>query len=221
MNALAEQFFNIEIMRQALPLLLSGLGMTAILCFVVVPLGFAGGVLAATLSQSDLAPVRWANRLYIDIFRALPPVVLLILVYSGLPFAGIRPSPFAAVCIAFFLNTSSYYGEIVRAGVESVGRGQWEAARSTGLGWAQAYRDVVLPQALRNVLPDLASNTIEVVKLTSIASVVSLPELLYSADMARSVTFNASPVVLAGLIYLAFLWPAVRLVGRLEHRVAQ
>jgi polar amino acid transport system permease protein len=221
MNALAEQFFNFEIMRQAMPLLLTGLGMTAVLCLVVVPLGFVGGVLTATLSLSSLAPVRWANRIYIDIFRALPPVVLLILVYSGLPFVGLRPGPFTAVCIAFFLNTSSYFGEIVRAGVESVGRGQWEAARSTGLGWTQAYRDIVLPQALRNVLPDLASNTIEVVKLTSIASVVSLPELLYSADMARSVTFNASPVVLAGLIYLAFLWPAVRLVGRLENRVAQ
>ena len=78
---------------------------------------------------------------------------------------------------------------------------------------------MVLPQALRNVLPDLASNTVEVVKLTSIASVVSMTELLYSADMARSLTFNASPVVLAGLIYLVLLWPLVRLASTIEHRV--
>ena len=69
----------------------------------------------------------------IDFFRAVPPLVLLIFVYSGLPFAGIRLSPLAAVAVAFFLNTSSYYGEIYRAGIESVGRGQWDAARSTGL----------------------------------------------------------------------------------------
>ena len=108
-----------------------------------------------------------------------------------------RPSPLTAVAIAFFLNTSSYYGEIYRAGIESIGRGQWDAARSTGLTAAQTLVYVVLPQAVRNVLPDLVSNTVEVVKLTSIASVVALPELLYSADMARSVTFNSSPIVLA------------------------
>jgi len=146
--------------------------------------------------------------------------VLLIFIYAGLPFAGLRPSPVMAVAIAFFLNTSSYYGEIYRAGIESVGRGQWEAARSTGLGAFQTIVYVVLPQAVRNVLPDLVSNTIEVVKLTSIASVVSFPELLYSADMARSLTFNSSPVVLAAAMYIVILWPLVRLVSRLERRVA-
>ena len=80
---------------------------------------------------------------------------------------------------------------------------------------------VILPQATRNVLPDLLSNTIEVVKLTSIASVVAFQELLYSADMARSITYNSSPIVLAAFIYLLILWPAVRLLSRLEHRVGQ
>ena len=85
---------------------------------------------------------------------------------------------------------------------------------------SQTLAHVVLPQAVRNVLPDLVSNTVEVVKLTSIASVVALPELLYSADMARSVTFNASPIVLAAAIYLVMLWPVVRLISRLERRMA-
>jgi polar amino acid transport system permease protein len=128
-------------------------------------------------------------------------------------------TPFMAVCIAFLLNASSFYGEIFRAGIESVGKGQWEAARSTGLTWVQTYRFVVLPQASRNVLPDLVSNTVEVIKLTSIASVVSFTELLYAADMARSVTYNTSPIVLAAFLYLVVLWPVVRLVSRLEHRL--
>jgi polar amino acid transport system permease protein len=151
--------------------------------------------------------------------RAIPPLVLLIFIHAGLPFVGLRPSAFASVCIAFFLNNSAYYGEIFRAGIESIGRGQWDAARSTGLSAAQAALHVVLPQAVRNVLPDLVSNTVEVVKLTSLASVVALPEMLYAADMARSLTYNASPIVLAAAIYLVLLWPAVRLVSRLEHRV--
>jgi polar amino acid transport system permease protein len=157
----------------------------------------------------------------VTLFRALPPLVLLILIYAGLPFAGLRLSPFTAVCLAFLLNNASFYGEILRAGIESVGRGQWDAARSTGLRPAQTLAFVVLPQATRNVLPDLVSNTVEVVKLTSLASVVAMPELLHSAEMARSVTYNSSPVVAAAAIYLALLWPFVRLMSRLEHRAAR
>jgi polar amino acid transport system permease protein len=220
MEAIAQQFLNLAIMERALPLLLMGLRQTAILCLVVIPLGLAGGLGVALLSRSPLRLVRWAAVVGIDFFRAIPPLVLLIFIYSGLPFAGIRPSPLTAVAIAFFLNTSSYYGEIYRAGIESVGQGQWDAARSTGLRAHQALAYVVLPQAVRNVLPDLVSNAVEVVKLTSIASVVALPELLYSADMARSVTFNNSPLVLAAALYLIILWPMVRLVSRLERRIA-
>jgi polar amino acid transport system permease protein len=220
MDALVQQFFNLAIMERALPLVLTGLKQTILLCLLVIPLGLAGGLAVALFSLARSRAVRWVAVVGIDFFRAVPPLVLLIFVYSGLPFAGFRPSPVTAVAIAFFLNTSSYYGEIYRAGIESVGVGQWDAARSTGLkGW-QTLAYVVLPQAVRNVLPDLVSNTVEVVKLTSIASVVALPELLYSADMARSVTFNSSPIVLAALIYLAMLWPVVRLVSRLERRIA-
>jgi len=220
MEMVLEQFLNLAIMQKVWPLLLRGLGTTAYLCALVIPLGLAGGLMVALLSLSRSRTVVWATIALVDLFRAAPPLVLLILLYSGLPFAGINLSPTVAVCLAFFCNTSSYYGEIYRAGIESVGRGQWEAARSTGLSGLQTLAYVVLPQAVRNVLPDLVSNTIEVVKLTSIASVVSFPELLYSADMARSLTFNSSPVVLAALIYVVILWPLVRLVSRLERRVA-
>jgi polar amino acid transport system permease protein len=221
MQAIVQQFFNFAIMAKALPLVLTGLWTTLLICLVVIPLGLSGGVLVAAISLSRNALLRRITRLLVDLFRALPPLVLLIMVYSGLPFIGIRLTPIAAVSIAFFLNNSSYYGEIFRAGIESVPSGQWEAARSTGLSATQTFLFVVLPQAVRNVLPDLVSNTIEVVKLTSLASVVSMPEMLYSADMARSLTFNASPIVLAAAIYLAILWPAVRLVSRLEHAVAR
>jgi polar amino acid transport system permease protein len=220
MEALLHQFFNLEIMARALPLVLAGLRQTIVLCLVVIPLGLAGGLLFALASLAPSRAFRWLMIVAIDFFRAIPPLVLLIFIYSGLPFAGIRLSPLTAVAVAFFLNTSSYYGEIYRAGIESVGRGQWDAARSTGLSAWQTLVSVVLPQAVRNVLPDLVSNTVEVVKLTSIASVVALPELLYSADMARSITFNTSPLVLAAAIYLIILWPVVRLVSRFERRIA-
>jgi len=220
MQEIGQQFLNIEIMLKVWPLLMRGFATTLYLCALTIPLGLIGGLGIALILLSRSRLTRWFVIALVDLFRAAPPLVLLILIYSGLPFAGIRLSPTAAVCLAFFCNTSSYYGEIYRAGIESIGRGQWEAARSTGLNGFETLTFVVLPQAVRNVLPDLVSNTVEVVKLTSIASVVSFPELLYSADMARSVTFNSSPVVLAAIVYLLLLWPLVRLISRLERGVA-
>jgi polar amino acid transport system permease protein len=219
MDAVIQQFFNVGIMASVFPLLLRGLGMTLIVCAVVIPLGLAGGLVVALAMGARSRMLRAIVAALIDFFRAVPPLVLLIFIHAGLPFAGIRPTAFMSVCLAFLLNNSAYYGEIYRAGIESIGRGQWDAARSTGLGAGQAALYVVLPQAVRNVLPDLVSNTVEVVKLTSLASVVALPEMLYSADMARSLTYNASPIVLAAAIYLVLLWPVVRLVSRMEHRV--
>lgn len=219
MERLAEQFFNIEIMIAAWPMILQGLGVTVLLCLVVIPLGLAGGLLAALGAGARSAWIRWPVIVFVDIFRAFPPLVLLIFVYAGLPFAGLKISPFVAVTLAFFLNNSAYYGEIFRAGIDSIGTGQSEAARSTGLTGTQTMVHVVLPQAVRNVLPDLLSNTVEVVKLTSLASVVSLGEMLHQANLARSVTYNASPIVLVAGIYLLILWPLVRLVSLQGRRL--
>ena len=220
MDAIIQQFFNLDVMARALPTILSGLVTTVKICVVVILVGLAGGLAIALAGISRSRTVRWSAVVFVDLFRAVPPLVLLIFIYSGLPFAGVRLSPFAAVVIAFLLNNSAYYGEVFRAGIESIGRGQSEAGRSTGLTGVQTMRYIILPQAVRNVLPDLLSNTIEVVKLTSLASVVSLGELVYAANMARSVTYNASPIVLAGAVYLIILWPLVRLVSRFEHKIS-
>ncbi len=219
MDALLHQFFNLEVMARAWPIMLRGAGLTLLLCLAVIPLGLLGGLLVALASTSPHRRIRWPVVVLVDFFRAVPPLALLIFISAGLPFTGIRLSPFTAVVLSFFLNNSAYYGEIMRAGIESIGAGQREAARSTGLNGMQTQVYVILPQALRNVLPDLVSNTIEVVKLTSLASVVAFAELLYAAEMARSVTYNASPLVMAAAMYLILLWPAVRLASGLEHKL--
>ncbi len=213
-----ETFFNVEIMRAASPILLQGLGSTIVLSLLVVPLGFLGGAVLAVLSTVRNPWLRWPLMAWVDFFRAFPPLVLLIFLYAALPFAGIEFGAFGCVAIGFFLNTGAYYGEILRAGIESIPAGQSEAARSTGLSRVQTMAYVVLPQAVRNVLPDLVSNTLEVVKLTSIASVVALPELLFQARQAQSVTYNPTPIVVAAIAYFLLLWPLVRVVSRLENR---
>lgn len=218
METLIRSFFNVEIVRAAWPILLAGLGNTLLLSAAVVPLGLGGGLLLALLASARNPWVRYPLMAWVDFFRAIPPLVLLIFLYAGLPFAGIEMSGFGCVAVAFFLNTGAYYGEILRAGIDSVAAGQSEAARSTGLSRGQTMAFVVLPQAVRNVLPDLLSNTLEVVKLTALGSVVAMPELLFQARQAQSLTYNATPVVAAAVIYFLLLWPIVRLLSRLENR---
>jgi len=137
MATILQNFFNLEILWAALPYVLKGLAMTLLLCMAVVPLGVVGGLGVALLSTVRTPLVRWPIRMYVDFFRALPPLVLLIFLYYGMPFLGIDLPAFVAVTLGFFLNNSSYYGEIFRAGIESIPRGQTEAARSTGLTAAQ------------------------------------------------------------------------------------
>jgi polar amino acid transport system permease protein len=184
LETLVNAFFNLGILRETAPYLWAGFKMSVLLTVVVVPLGIAGGLAVALLSQTHHTVLRWLVAGYVDFFRAFPPLVLLMFIAFGLPFTGLDLPAFGAVALAFLLNTSSYYGEIFRAGIESIPRGQFEAARSTGLSGVQTMGYVIVPQATRNVIPDLISNTLEVVKLTSIASVVALPELLYAARQA-------------------------------------
>jgi len=213
-----QTFFNLEIIGAAWKILLAGLGNTILLSVVVVPLGLFGGLILSLLAGVRNPWVRYPLMAWVDFFRAFPPLVLLIFLFAGSPFAGFEMSGFTCVCIAFFLNTGAYYGEILRAGIESIPQGQIDAARSTGLGRLQTMLYVVLPQGVRNVLPDLLSNTLEVVKLTSLGSVVAMPELLFQARQAQSLTYNPTPIVLAALVYFVMLWPLVRLLSRLENR---
>ena len=219
MEALLQNFFNFAIYREVFPFLLRGLWTTVWLSLLVIPTGIITGLaLALVVTQTKHRWLRIVVAIYIDFFRAFPPLVLLILIYFGAPFLGLELPKLAAVAIGFMLNNSSYFCEVFRAGIESVPGGQMEAARSTGLTRMQTIGYVIVPQATRNVLPDLVGNSIEVIKLTTIASVVALPELLRVARDAQSLVYNPSPIVLAALMYLALLWPLVRILSRLEHK---
>jgi polar amino acid transport system permease protein len=199
-------------------LLFRGLTSSFLLAAIGIPLALVAGVILGVLSTFRSRTVLALRRIWIDVFRSIPPLVLLILIFGGLPFAGIELPAIASMVLVFFLNLGAYYGEILRAGIESISKGQMEAARSTGLKQWQAMAYVVLPQAVRNVLPDLISNTLEGVKLTSIAAVVAIPELLYAARQAQNATYNATPIMVAALAYFILLWPVVRLLSRYEHR---
>jgi polar amino acid transport system permease protein len=215
---LLDTFFNWPILRDALPSLLRGLGVTVLLGLSSIALGFITGLAVALLRLYGPGPVRTLARLYVDLFRSMPLLVLLVLVYYALPFLGIRLSSFAAATTALSLVACAYTAEILRAGMEAVPKGQFEAAAALGLGFAASMRYVVLPQALRMVTPPLTSNCINVLKDTALASVVAMPELLKEATQAQATAANPTPLIGAAVLYLALLLPLVRLVGSVEAR---
>ena len=215
---LISTFFNLRVLADTFPLLLQGLGITVLLGAVSIVLGFVAGLLMALLRLYGPAPLRILARIYIDVFRSIPLLVLLVLVYYALPFVGVRLSSFAAATTALSLVSCAYTAEIFRAGIEAIPKGQFEAAGAIGLSFFDTMRDVVLPQALRIVTPPLTSNCINVLKDTALASVVAMPDLLKQATQAQALSANPSPLIGAALLYLALLLPLVRLVGWFETR---
>lgn len=193
-------FFNVDILSTYAPYLLRGLGQTLMLSAIAIPLGLLGGIAVALASTSTSRPLRIASMIYADLFRAFPPLVLLILINAGLPHMGVRLPPLGSIIVALLLNSAAYYGEILRAGLKSVPNGVDEAARASGLSWMQTAFYIRLPIAVRNILPDLLSNTLELVKLTSIAAVVTFVELTQAARVVQGLTFNASPIIAAAML---------------------
>ena len=215
-----DTFLNYRVFVETLPLILSGLTTTLVLGFTCIAIGFFAGLFLAMLRLSAMRPVRFLTIAYIDVFRSIPVLVLLFVIYYALPFAGIRLSSFASATTAISMISAAYSAEIIRAGIEAIPKGQFEAARALGLHFFSTMRKVILPQAIKIVVPPLTSNSINVMKDTALASVVAMPDLLKQANQAQALSANPTPLIVAAVIYLIILLPLVRLVGLLERRMA-
>lgn len=220
MNAI-DIFFNVDVLVKSFPILLRGLGNTLLLGATAILCGTVGGTLICLVRLYAPRPLRLLAVLYIDILRAMPMLVVLILIYYALPFVGITLSSFAAAAVALSIVMAAYTAECVRAGIEAVPRGQFEASQALGLSFWRMMQKVVLPQAIRLVIPPLASNSVSLVKDTSLASVVAMNDLLKQATDSQALFANPTPLIGAALIYVALLWPAVRLTGWLERHFAR
>jgi polar amino acid transport system permease protein len=199
-------------------MLMRGIGNTIMLGCAAIFFGGIAGLLICLMRLYGSKPVRLVAIGYIDILRAMPILVLLILIYYALPFVGIRFSSFTSATLALSMVLAAFTAEVLRAGIESIPRGQFEAASALGLPFWTAMRKVILPQALRVVIPPLTSNCVSIYKDTALASVVAMPDLLKQATDAQALMANPTPLIGAAVIYLAFLWPLVRLVNHLEER---
>ncbi|HEY0419310.1 MAG TPA: amino acid ABC transporter permease [Acetobacteraceae bacterium] len=212
-----DTFFNARVMARYLPDILAGLLVTIELAALVVITGLLAGLALAVLRALGLRPVNWAMIFIVDLLRALPPLVLIVLIYFGLPAAGLTPSGFTSAWLSLSLVLMAFAEEIFWAGLAAVPRGQWEAARSTGLGFGATLWHVALPQALRLAIPPLTNRTIAITKGTALASVVAVPEILGQASSAVSASYNPSPLTLGAAAYLLLFLPVV-VAGRWVER---
>jgi polar amino acid transport system permease protein len=215
---LLETFFNVDVLLGALPLLLQGLVTTILLGISSIAIGMVGGLLVCLVRLYGPKALRFLAVGYIDIFRSVPVLVVLILIYYALPFVGVRFSSFVSAMIALALVFSAFTAEVMRAGIEAIPRGQFEAAAALGLHFRLTLLKVILPQAMRIAIPPQTGNCVALLKDTSLASVVAMPDLLKQATDAQAYWANPTPLIGAALIYLALLWPLVRFVAYLEKR---
>jgi polar amino acid transport system permease protein len=215
---LIDFFFNWRKLEGNWWILRNGLGVTLFLALVSGVGSVAVGLLVAVLRTSRSATLNLFLKAYVDIFRSIPMIVAMVLLFFALPFAGISLGSILSTVVALSFGYGAYAAESFRAGIESVHSGQIEAARSLGLSRWQTIRMIILPQAIPVVVPPLTGNLVAMLKDTAVASVVAAPELLKRARELYTSETNPTPLVAAALIYLAVLIPLVRLVNFLENR---
>jgi len=220
MSGLIDTFFNLAVMRQYFPLVLQGMGVTIVLGATVVVTGLALGFALAVLRSLRIRVLNLLIVLFADVFRAVPALVILIIIYFALPSIGIRLSGSVSAWLGLSLVLAAFAEEIVWAGILSVPRGQWEAARASGLGVGQCMRLVVLPQALRLTVAPLTNRAIVIIKNTALASVLAVGEILYQAQAGYSFSYNPSPLTLGAIAYLVLFVPLVWFGRWVEGRFA-
>jgi polar amino acid transport system permease protein len=198
-----------------------GTGITLLISFFGVILGVAIGVLLALMKMSKKSVLRMIAATYIEIVRGTPLLVQLFIIYIGLPkVTGIPLSDLAIGIIAVSFNSAAYVAEIIRAGIQSIDKGQMEAARSLGMPHGMAMRLIIIPQAFKNILPALGNEFIVLVKESAIVSVIGIHDLMYNADTVRGISFKPfTPLFIAAIIYFIITFTLSKLVGKLEGRL--
>lgn len=215
-----DTFFNGKVMLKYLPDILSGMVVTIELAVLIVISGLTAGLALALIRSLAIRPLNWLIIFIVDLFRSLPPLVIIVLMYFGLPYAEVSPSGFVSTWLSLALVLMAFSEEIFWAGITSVHKGQWEASRSTGLSFGQTLMNVVLPQALRLTIPPLTNRTIAITKGTALGTVVAVTEILGEASSAVSNSYNPSPLMMGAAAYLVLFLPVVVLARRLETKFA-
>ncbi len=207
---------NFDQIWASLPFLLGGLPITLSLTAIAGLIGIGIGLLLALMKISKNKILRGTALVYIDAFRGTPLLLQIMFFYYAVPF---KINAFTAAIIALSLNSAAYVAEILRAGIESIAKGQMEAALSVGMTYGQAMRYIILPQTIKRVIPPTTNNIVALMKDTSLVMVIGLSELTYKAKQIGAATANFfTPLILAAILYLIFTVPLTRFAEKLEGR---
>lgn len=216
---LKDFFFNWETLEGNWWILWQGLEVTLLLAFISGIGSILTGLLIAILRTLHSPTLNFFLKIYVDVFRSIPMIVVMVFIFFALPFMGISLGSILTTVLALSLGYGAYASECFRAGIESVHSGQLEAARSLGLSRWKTISKIILPQAIPVVIPPLTGTLVAMLKDTAVASIVAAPELLKRARELYTSETNPTPLVAAALIYLAVLIPLVRAVNLLENKL--
>jgi len=211
--------FEFSLFLKSLPALARGALLTAELTLVSILIGTAIGIMSGVGRLSSHRLLSWSVAAYVTLMRGVPLLVTLLFLYYGLPSAGIKLDAFTVGVVALSITSGAYIAEIVRAGIQSIDPGQMRAARSLGMSYAKAMRRIILPQALRRVLPPMTNEALTLLKNTALVSTIALADLLRSGLEVMTWQANTfSPFAGVALFYLALTLPLIWLNARLEQR---
>jgi polar amino acid transport system permease protein len=215
-----DTFFKPELIARYLPDIVSGMAVTVEIAVLVVTAGITLGLALALIRSLRLRLVNLLIVVFVDMARALPPLVLVLIVYFGLPNVGIVLPSYVVLWLVLSLLLAAFAEEIFWAGILSVRKGQWDAARSTGLSHGQTLLHVILPQAIRLTVAPLTNRAIAITKNTALGTVIGVPEILNQATTAESFSFNATPLMMGAIAYLILFVPVVIASRYVETRFA-
>lgn len=212
---------DFSIIPQYIPMLLDGIKMTVLLTLASVGAGVFIGLFTALMKMSKLKILKIIASCYIEIIRGTPVICQLFIIFYGLPqLIGFNLPDIIAAIIALSVNSGAYISEIIRAGIQAVDRGQTEAAYSLGLNSTMTMIYIIIPQAIKNILPALANEFITLIKESSVVSVISLSDLMRKATIIQSVTFRPfEPLVTVALIYFIMTFSLSKIIGKVERRL--
>ena len=202
-------------------LMLEGTEITLTIFTITLVLALPIGLLAALAIISGFKPLSLLMEFYIWLMRGTPLMLQLLFVYFALPMVGIMLPDMAAALLAFTLNYAAYFAEIFRAGILSISKGQFEAAKSLGMTYPQTMRRIVIPQMIRYVLPPVSNETINLVKDTSLIYILAMNDLLRVARTIVQREFDMTPFVVAGVFYLAMTFVLTWVFKKLEAHYAK
>ncbi len=213
---------NLNLIITNLPFLIKGALTTIVITFFAFLLGLFLGLFVGIGRTSKIKLFRIPSSLYVQFIRGTPLLVQIFILYFGLPSAfNINLNSYVAGILALGINSGAYIAEIVRSGIQSIDRGQIEAARSLGMTHAKAMQYVILPQAFRRILPPLGNEIIILLKDSSLVSTIALPELLFNGKLVASRTYDYFSMYLGvAFVYLILTWAASQLVSYIERRFA-